>query len=93
MRSTRVALLLMKAAFARHGGCWVAATGGIGEPQRGLTAGPGEGGGDAGNNPGVLAEGPWAGMEAGEWLKLLADEGGVSSALIVSNALSIGAEK
>lgn len=82
----------MKAAFARHRGSWVVATGGFGKPQGRLNAGRKEAGGDAGNNPGVLAEGPWAGREGGVRLRLLADEGGVSSAP-VSNVLPIVTEK
>lgn len=66
-----------------------AAIGGVGEPQGGLTAGPGEAGGDAGNNPGVLTEVPCAGREGGVELRLLVDEGRV----IVSKGLPIGAEK
>lgn len=83
----------MKSTSARHGCCRGAVTGGVGEPSGGLTAGPGEAGGEAGNNLDVLADGPWAGRERGEWLSLLADEGGVSSAPIVSDGLPVGVEK
>lgn len=83
----------MKATSARHGSCWGAAIGGVGEPQGGLTAGTGEAGGDAGNNPGVLTEVPCAGRKGGVGLRFLVDEGRVSSALIVSKGLPIGAEK
>ena len=67
----------MKAASPRHeSGCSVA-TRGVEEPRGESTAVPGEAGGDAGNNPGVLAEGPWAGRVGGEGLRMSADKGGV----------------
>ena len=51
-----MALLLMNAKFARHGIFWGAATGGVVESQKRMTAGLGEAGGDAGKSPGVFSK-------------------------------------
>lgn len=75
MRSTRAVLLLMKAKSARHEICWGVTTSGVKELRMESNGGPGEAGGDAGKNFGVLAEGPWAGEAGGEGLRLSADEG------------------